>query len=111
MRINYWTQLNDLENISVGDYISDEYQTYGKVIRIEKELIKKRIIFIFLNTGKDFTVLRWVVRIDMLILSFRIYQTQIEFYHFGFQDTFQVSMYLYLLKNLKHILLKLVTSL
>ncbi len=47
LRLTYTTPLNILENIKIGDLISDIYQMMGKVIKIEKITLRTNIQFIF----------------------------------------------------------------
>ncbi|MFC3562987.1 hypothetical protein [Pedobacter jamesrossensis] len=47
LRLTYTTPVNILDNIKIGDVISDVYQLMGKVIKIEKITLKTNIQFIF----------------------------------------------------------------
>ncbi|WP_316829931.1 hypothetical protein [Pedobacter aquatilis] len=59
LRLTYTTPLNILDNIKIGDLISDAYQLMGKVIKIEKITLKGNIQFIFtLDNYKSILMLR-----------------------------------------------------
>lgn len=59
LRLTYNTPLNILDNIKIGDLISDVYQLMGKVIKIEKTTLRTNIQFIFtLDNYKSISILR-----------------------------------------------------
>ncbi|GAA3952650.1 hypothetical protein GCM10022246_03640 [Pedobacter ginsengiterrae] len=59
LRLTYTTPLNILENIKIGDLISDIYQMMGKVIKIEKITLRTNIQFIFtLDNYESILILR-----------------------------------------------------
>jgi len=59
IRITYKTALEVLEDIKVGDNISDEYHINGQVKRIERENVKHGLIFVFyLYNGNNILVMR-----------------------------------------------------
>jgi len=59
LRLTYTTPLNILENIKIGDLISDIYQLMGKVIKIEKITLRTNIQFIFtLDNYESILILR-----------------------------------------------------
>jgi len=57
--LTYNTPVDILENIKIGDLISDAYQLVGKVIKIEKITLKSNIQYIFtLDSYKSILLLR-----------------------------------------------------
>lgn len=59
LRLTYTTPLYILDNIKIGDLISDVYQLMGKVIKIEKTTLRTNIQFIFtLDNYKSILILR-----------------------------------------------------
>jgi hypothetical protein len=59
LRITYKTPDDVLENIKIGDHISDEYQLNGIVKEIERENVWNGFVYTFhLDSGRKIVVLR-----------------------------------------------------